>query len=442
MKHQIDKKIIGIGITALVVIILSVCFIYLLFNGSLFYHGIKEIVDVSMPVFYGMILAYLLSFIMNFIEEKWIIPLFKCMKVPITPKTIPKIRILSISFTLILSFLLIYAFLIIVIPQVYQSLQSILASFPIYINNLIYYVEMILSNNPEIEQYFISFMTDYSDKIYDWITQLLPSMNELIKSLSLSVIGFLLTLWNIVIGLIIGIYILTNKERFAGQAKKILYAVCKTERANHILSDIRFIDKTFGGFLSGKIIDSLIIGVLCFICLQFIGTPYSLLISVIVGFTNVIPFFGPYIGAIPSALLVLMIDPLQCLYFVIFIFLLQQFDGNFLGPKILGNSTGLPSGFWVIFSITIFGGLFGFAGMIFGVPLCAVIYAFVKRFVKRRLEKKDYPTETEQYINLKEVNDHSEFIMMDEKDDNYLSARTVLGSGNIIIKADSESKND
>lgn len=440
MKHQIDKKVIGIGITALVVIILSVSFIYLLFNGSLFYRGIKEFISVSMPIFYGFILAYLLSFIMNFVEEKWLIPICKHFKISINPKAISKIRVLSIFITLILSALFIYVFLIIVIPQVYKSLQSIAASFPTYINNLIYYTELMLSRYPEIERYFMNVMNEYSDKIYEWITQLLPSMNELIKSLSLSVIGFLMTLWDFLIGLIIGIYILANKERFAGQAKKILYAVCSTERANNILSDIRLIDKTFGGFLSGKILDSFIIGVICFVCLQFIGTPYSVLISVIIGFTNVIPFFGPFIGAIPSALLVLMIDPLQCLYFIVFVFLLQQFDGNFLGPKILGDSTGLPSGFWVIFSITIFGGLFGFAGMIFGVPLCAVIYAFIKRSVKKRLKKKDYPTDTEPYINLKKIANHSEFIMIDEKDDNYLSVRTALGIGNDVKNTESDEK--
>jgi len=433
MKHQLDKKIIGIGITALIVIILSVSFIYLLFNGSIFYKGIKEFISVSMPVFYGFILAYLLSFVMNFIEEKWIFPLCKRMKISVTAKIVPRIRVISIIITLLLSVLFFYVFLIILIPHVYNSIQNIVNSFPDYINNLIHFTEVVLSKNPEIESYILNIMNEYSDKIYDWITQLLPSMNEFIKSISLSVIGFLMTLWDLLLGLIIGIYIMANKERFAGQAKKILYAICSTSRANNLLSDIRFIDKTFGGFLSGKILDSFIIGIICFICLQFIGTPYSVLISLIIGVTNIIPFFGPFIGAIPSALLVLMVDPLQCLYFIIFVFLLQQFDGNFLGPRILGDSTGLPSGFWVIFSVTIFGGLFGFAGMIFGVPLVASVYAFVKRSVKRRLKDKDYPTDTEVYINLKEVIDHSEFVMIDEDDERHLSARTALGIGNTTI---------
>ena len=430
MKHQIDRKILTIGFTALGVIILSVCFIYLLFNGSLFSRWFGEVVTVSMPVFYGMILAYLLAFIMNYVEEKWLVPLCKRLKIAINPKTVSKIRILSITLTLVMSGLFIYIFMIIVVPRVYESLQNITASFPVYIDNLVHYVEWLLAKYPEIEDYILNIMNDYSDKIYETITQILPTMNEFVLNLSKGVIGFLATLWDILIGLIIGIYILANKERFGGQIKKIIYAIFKTERANNLLADIRFIDKTFGGFLSGKILDSFIIGIICFVCLQFIGTPYPVLISVIVGFTNVIPFFGPFIGAIPSALLILMVDPMQCLYFIIFVFILQQFDGNFLGPKILGDSTGLPSGFWVIFSITIFGGLFGFAGMIFGVPLCAVIYAFIKRSVKKKLKQKDYPTNTEPYINLKEIANESEFVMFDKSDKKYLSARTALGIGN------------
>ncbi len=442
MKHQIDKKILTIGLTALGVIILSVCFIYLLFNGSLFNKWFKDVITVSMPVFYGLILAYLLAFVMNFVEEKWLVPLFKSLKVKIQPKSVMKIRILSITITLILTGLFIYLFVIIVAPRVYESLQNITASFPVYIDNLVHYVEWLLAKYPEIEDYILNIMNDYSDKIYEGITQILPTMNEFIRNLSMGVIGFVATLWDLLIGLIIGIYVLANKERFGGQIKKILYAIFKTDRANNILSDIRFIDKTFGGFLSGKIIDSFIIGVICFVCLQFIGTPYPVLISVIVGFTNIIPFFGPFIGAIPSALLILMVDPIQCLYFIIFVFLLQQFDGNFLGPKILGDSTGLPSGFWVICSITIFGGLYGFAGMIFGVPLCAIIYAFVGRSIRKKLKNKNYPTVTEPYINLKEVANETEFVMFDKSDKKYLSARTALGIGNVTESVNEASKSE
>ena len=425
MKFGIDKKTLSIGIVALSVIILCVSFIYLLFNGSLFFAAFQKILDVFMPVFYGFIIAYLLSSIVNFIEEKCILPLFMHFKINITSKKMSRMRFFSITIALILSFLCIYAFLLIVVPEIYKSLQNIVVDFPIYIDNLIQFGELILAQYPEIEQYFMNIMNEYSSDIYEWVSSLLPSMNAFIKSLSQSVISFILTLWDLVLGLIVAIYMLASKERFIGQSKKLLFSIFKVERANSILKDIRFIDRTFGGFISGKLLDSLIIGILCFICLQIIGTPYPLLISFIVGITNIIPFFGPFIGAIPSAFLVLMVDPLECLYFLIFILLLQQFDGNYLGPKILGDSTGLSS-FWVLFSITIFGGLFGFVGMIIGVPTVAVLYELIKRFMSKRLTKKGYPLDTVPYINVKEITRDSKFIMMDESDEFYrISKETV-----------------
>lgn len=425
MKFGIDKKTIGIGIVALSVIVLGVSFIYLLFNGSLFFRAMHKLFEVSTPIFYGFIIAYLLSSIVNFLEEKCMIPILKKLNITITRKHMSIMRCISIIITLILTFLCIYAFLMIVIPEIYKSIQSIVISFPTYINNLVHFTEKLLVSYPEIEHYFTNIMNEYSSDIYEWISSLLPSMNAFIRSLSKSVISFIMTLWNLILGVIVAIYMLASKEKYIGQSKKILFSVFKQERANTLLKDIRFIDHTFGGFISGKILDSLIIGILCFICLQFIGTPYSLLISFIVGVTNVIPFFGPYFGAIPSALLVLMVDPLQCLYFLIFILILQQFDGNYLGPKILGDSTGLSS-FWVLFSITIFGGLFGLVGMIIGVPTFAVIYAIVKRTTSRRLSKKGYPLDTVPYINVKEVTGDSEFVMMNENDEFYRISKETI----------------
>lgn len=426
MKFDIDKKTLGIGIIALSVIILGVSFIYLLFNGSLFFAAFRKIFNVFMPILYGFIMAYLLSSIVNFIEEKCLIPLYKRFKVNITTKIMSRMRLFSITIALIFAFLCIYAFLLIVVPEIYKSLQSIVTSFPTYINNLIHFSELVLARYPEIEQYFMSIMNEYSTDVYEWVSSLLPSMNAFIKSLSQSVISFILTLWDLVLGLIVAIYMLASKEKFIGQSKKILFSVFKTERANNILKEIRFIDRTFGGFISGKLLDSLIIGILCFICLTIIGTPYPLLISFIIGVTNIIPFFGPFIGAIPSAFLILMVDPLECLYFLIFILLLQQFDGNYLGPKILGDSTGLSS-FWVLFSITIFGGLFGFIGMIIGVPTVAVIYELIRRFMSRQLTKKGYPLDTVPYINVKEITPDSQFVMMDENDEFYRISKETVG---------------
>ena len=239
-------------------------------------------------------------------------------------------------------------------------------------------------------------------------TNLLPHINEVLKTVSLSVIGVFKALWNLIIGFIISIYLLGSKEKFAGQAKKIVYAVFDRKAGNELVANFRFIHSTFIGFIGGKIIDSIIIGIICFVCTSIIGTPYSILVSVIIGVTNVIPFFGPWIGGIPSALLVLMVDPRQALYFGILIIFIQQFDGNILGPKILGDSTGLSS-FWVIFSITIFGGFFGVLGMIVGVPIFAVFYAGVKSLVNRHLQKRNLPTDLGPYMTVGQIEESMAF---------------------------------
>ena len=227
---------------------------------------------------------------------------------------------------------------------------------------------------------------------------------------------------NFLIGLIVSVYLLFSKEQYSAQCKKMTYAFLKTNHANMLLHLTKKSNEIFGGFIIGKIIDSAIIGVLCFIGLSLIKMPYTLLVSVIVGVTNVIPFFGPYIGAIPSAFLILLSDPKKGLYFIIFILVLQQIDGNVIGPKILGNSTGL-SPFWVVFSILIGGGMFGFVGMIMGVPTFAVIYYIISMITSQRLERKNLPLTTVHYGVKSYVNEKGEFIsdditIMDEDEKN------------------------
>ena len=267
-----------------------------------------------------------------------------------------------------------------------------------------------LDDNPDIADMVIRFLDTYSEKFLDYINNnIMPQMETLVKQVSLSLISVLKVLWNFIIGMIISIYVLYNKETFAGQGKKLTYAFLSTKTANQFIQDIRFTSDTFIGFISGKIIDSIIIGFICFAGTSILKTPYALLVSVIVGVTNVIPFFGPYLGAIPSAILILMVNPIKCIYFIIFIVILQQIDGNIIGPKILGQSTGL-SGFWVIFSITVFGGIMGIPGMIIGVPFFAVIYAMIKRITNRMLSKKGLPTETSKYLDVHYIDDNDELI--------------------------------
>ena len=231
--------------------------------------------------------------------------------------------------------------------------------------------------------------------------------------LTTGVIDFVGEIFNALIGIIVSIYILYSKEMFGKQGKKITYAVLNARHANIVLHVMQKANEIFGGFLIGKIIDSAIIGLLCFFGLTLLNMPYTLLVSVIVGVTNVIPFFGPYIGAIPSAVLILLADPIKGVYFLVFILVLQQLDGNFIGPKILGSSTGLSS-FWVIFAILLGGGMFGFIGMLLGVPSFAVIYYIVQMVVNGKLHKKNLPEATEFYDEFSFVDDSGKYMISRE----------------------------
>ncbi|NBI90372.1 AI-2E family transporter [Lachnospiraceae bacterium] len=400
MKFRIDKKYIHWGFTAFLVIAASILFYYLLFHKESISSGFHTFATITMPIWDGLILAYLLTPILNSVEKRLCSLLCGKCHVEDTTRNKKRIRMLSILITVVIVTFLIYSFFATIIPQLIHSIQSIILQFPIYINNLTIWVQKLLADNPDIEAAVIDMMDEYSGELNNFLNlNLLPKMNELIRDVSLSFLSFLKTLWNLIIGFIISIYILGSKELFAGQAKKIVYALFETDAANAIISDVRFTHRTFSGFMVGKVIDSIIIGIICFFGISIMDIPYAILISVIVGITNVIPFFGPYLGAIPSALLILMVNPLQCLYFIIFILVLQQFDGNVLGPKILGDSTGL-SGFWVIFSITLFGGIFGILGMIAGVPVFAVIYAGIRAFINQLLLQKKLPTDTADYLNV------------------------------------------
>ena len=410
---KFTNKYMKWGTTALVVLILAICFVCLIFKGEAIWSGLKMISGVAMPVIDGLIIAFIAAPVLNWMEEKIIFPLCRKFHVDmLKPKVKKRIRAGSVLLTFLLFGLIMYSFFAIVIPELALSIQSIITRFPTYINNLIELTEKLLADNPDVEAYIESLLSTYSkdlDGLLD--NKVMPTINSFILSASMGVIGMLKSLYNLVIGMIISVYVLSGKEKFASQSKKICYAFFDRPVANQIISACRFTNRTFIGFLGGKIVDSAIIGVLCFFGTSLLNIPYAVLISVIVGVTNIIPFFGPYIGAIPSALLVLMINPVKCIPFILFVLALQQLDGNVIGPKILGESTGL-SGFWVIFSITFFGGLWGIAGMVVGVPLFAVLYAGISYMVNRFLEKKSLSTNTDDYDELDHINAEQEYILM------------------------------
>lgn len=219
----------------------------------------------------------------------------------------------------------------------------------------------------------------------EWINNtVLPKLQALAGGISAGVSSAIGGLYNLLIGMIVSIYLLGCRKTFARQGKKLIYSIFRKKWAFLVLDEIEYANRMFTGFISGRIADSLIIGIICFVGMLVLRIPNPILISVIVGVTNIIPFFGPYIGAIPSFLLILSVNPAKAIVFLVFILILQQFDGNILGPRILGNVTGLSS-FWVLFSILLFGGLFGFVGMIIGVPVFAVIYDIIRKLVNKGL---------------------------------------------------------
>lgn len=408
MKFKVNNKYFRWGLTAFLVVAASIIFYYLVFHSSNIKAGIKVVTNILMPVVFGLVTAYLLTPVLNFLEDKVLNPLLSKCRIRQSKRRDSIVRILGILITVVLLFALIYGLFAMLLSQIVPSIQNIIINFDTYMGNFTRWLNKLLEDNAELGSYVIKMVDKYSVELEMWLNdKVFATTSELIKTVSLSVISVLRVLWDFIIGLIISIYVLASKEKFAGQAKKIAYAAFEKDTANIVIKNFRFTHRTFIGFISGKIIDSIIIGLLCFIGTTLMQTPYAVLVSVIIGVTNVIPFFGPYLGAIPSTILIFVVDPmhpLNCVYFAVFILILQQFDGNFLGPKILGDSTGL-TGFWVIFAITFFGGLFGVIGMIIGVPIFAVIYAAIKSVVNNALKKKRMPYETNAYINVGSIDE-------------------------------------
>lgn len=397
--RRINKKYIHIGMIATVVVCIGIAFDYFLANSSSFTDFKDNFKSIMLPIFDGMALAYLLNPLMKYIEKKWIIPLFKKLRIKDTPKTPKTIRGVSVTVTIVIFLLIVAGLILLIVPQLFDSIQSIIIRFPSYVDSFSKWADRFLVRYPQ----FKNLIDNYWENITEYFAkEILPKIQALLSTISSTVLGsvwgILVFIFKLIIGIILSVYLLYNKEIYVAQLKKITYSLCEEEKANNLINNTRFANKTFGGFISGKIVDSLIIGILCFIGTTILGIPYALLVSVVVGVTNIIPFFGPYLGAIPTAFIILMINPVKCLWFLIFILVLQQIDGNIIGPKILGDSTGLSS-FWVIFAITVFGGFFGVAGMFLAVPIFAIIYAAIRTFINTRLDKKHMPSDTHYYID-------------------------------------------
>ena len=373
-------------------IALSILVFFLLFRLQ----GVGEVVDslvqILAPFIYGGVVAYLLRPMCNWFEGLFSRQLPEKMK--------DHAPVLAIISSLIVTALLIYALIAMVVPQVYDSIVTMWTAIPAKVRQFIEWADATFGEDERIDAILNSFNTSY-EKLYselgDWVSgTLVPKVTTAISGFGSSMFKVFRVVYNLLIGFIVAVYVLFSRKRFARQCTLVIRGFFSEKWAQTILDEVTLVDKMFGGFLDAKILDSAIIGVLCYLGCIIMGMPNALIVSVVVGITNIIPFFGPFIGAVPMTLLILIEDPLKALWFVIFAIVLQQLDGNFIGPRIMGNRIGI-SGFWVMFAIILFGGLWGVMGMIIGVPLFAVIYDLVKKLVRRGLAKKGKVEMWEQY---------------------------------------------
>lgn len=387
MKNKENRKYLYQVLVLFSVVALGILLFFALWYLDEIKAAIGELIDILMPFIYGAVIAYILKPLCNFFERKFTQLFTRNGK---NPQSWARKLVgpLSVTLSLVIGIAVVVALLILIIPRLIASLSGLGAQIEVGLGQFATWIGTILGEDNEITLYIEDFTENFSERLTTWIQDsLLTDLEDVMDSVTATLTNILGFFYNVLIGLIVSVYMLASRKKFAAQGKLLLYTIFKKKWADAIFEEIKFADRMFTGFISGRIFDSVIIGIICFVFNKIAGMPYALLIAVIVGVTNVIPFFGPFIGAIPSAILILMVSPVKCLIFIIFIIILQQFDGDVLGPKIVGNATGLPS-FWVLFAVLVFGGLFGFVGMIVGVPLFAVIYDIVKKLMKRGLRSR------------------------------------------------------
>ena len=393
------RPYLAIGLTAVLVVMICIAIFFVVFRFDGLFAGFRTIIQSLQAIVIGGIVAYLLNPIMKWCEQ---FLLKRKKSKELTKKQQQKIRAISVAFAMAVFLAIIAVLIRLLIPQLIISIEDLITSMGDKVQSLMDWINRFLKQDSPAAGYMDTLINDASKYLEKWLRKNVMEQSDFIANITTGVYNVVKAVFNAIIGLIISVYVLMTKEKFIGQAKKIIYAIFRPRYGNVVMEVFRKADDVFGGFFIGKIIDSLIIGCICFVGLAILRMPYVALISVIVGVTNIIPFFGPYIGAIPSFILIFLVDPMKGIYFIIFIIILQQVDGNVIGPKILGNTTGL-SPFWVIFAILLFGGSFGVIGMLFGVPIFAMIYYIVKRIVEHILKKRRLPEETEQYIELDTV---------------------------------------
>lgn len=386
MKINWNNKYATIATYAFLVICASILLYLGILQMSSIQEGISSMIGTLQPFIIGGTIAYILNFILKFYEDK-VLSYEYFKKVKVSAK-----RGIGLVLTYITAGLITYLFIQFVLPQLVDSIVGLANNIPQYVNNATEYVNEFMGNL-DLQPEYLDLLSNKFEETVSYVITIVTNMVPVIGNLVVTITSSIL---NIIIGIIISIYILIDKEKFMALGRKLICAMFSESKSSFMLRLANQSNKTFSRFLGGKILDSFIIGVLTFIILTIFKMPYILLISVIIGVTNIIPFFGPFIGGIPAAIIILFVSPVKALWFVLIIIIIQQIDGNIIGPKILGDSIGI-SAFWILFSLLVAAKFMGFVGMVIGVPLFAIFYSIIKELVEEKLEKKGLPKETEKY---------------------------------------------
>ena len=399
-----DKRYLYWGVTAFCVIAAALLFYFAVSKVSVIGNSFSRLVQILAPFIWGLVISYLLTPLMTSIEKHLFFPLSKKIYKNSKKNTGKGFaRGMSVLLSEIVLVLILVALVYLILPQMLSSIQTLIQNSGIYMDNLSAWLDGLFKNYPLLDQYVGDMLESININLGNWLqTTLLPRLGNVVTSVTSGVYGVAKSIYNLIIGIIVSIYLLNDKEGFLAAVKRMSYSVFSVETVERIRIGLNFVDKTFMSFLNGKLLDSFITGIICYIVCSILQMPCTMLVSVIVGVTNIIPFFGPLIGAVPSALIILMVNPTKCLIFVIFVIILQQIDGNIIGPRILGNSTGI-TGFWVIFSIILGGGLFGFWGMFLGVPVFVVLYSLANNLIVKKLKRSDLPWELNDYKELEYI---------------------------------------
>lgn len=386
MKVKWNDKYTTIAVYTFLVLSSTIVFYLIASQVEGFRLQINSVIGIFSPFIIGFVMAYLFNFILEF-YEKHMVQSLKFFK-----EENKNTRTLGVLFTYITVAILFFLFLKFIFPQLLESLIGLVNDIPTYVRDITQKVDEFsgkLEITPEYNEMILEKWDEFVEFILKFMTDLIPKIGNFTKSL-------LASIWNIVLGLIISIYLLIDKDNLLALVKKINYGLFSKKHADVLVDLIHRSDHIFGRFLSGKMLDSLIVGILTFVILLIFKMPYANLIAFIIGVTNIIPFFGPFIGAIPSFFIIMFESVPMALWFLVIVFVIQQIDGNIIGPKILGDSLGI-SAFWILFSLLVAGKLFGFVGLIIGVPLFVFIYSIIKDIIENRLKQKGLPEKTSAY---------------------------------------------